>query len=312
MLVHPARVRSLSNAAPRTGPVVYWQSRDQRADDNWALLWAAEQARESGAPLLVVFCLSTTYPGATWRQYAFMEPPSRFLADLVRDEKSKVFRALRPLTEADPAADLVLGQYGSGLVDGRPAAAYRDEPGVAPDSTTPTFAALRLYVDNWRWQGVPFLLVSGKRLPAKRTEIAVQFKPVPVSMPALPRDPPTHQTGGWGYPPDFRTAGLTVRHAPFAGHALFAHDPVGLALGPQQEGEHRLAGRGLVATRGRIGNRHRHPQVLRTGHRRHRGRTRRIGSLRPAFKIRHLVLTDDVPAAFAFLIIIHSVRIVID
>jgi deoxyribodipyrimidine photo-lyase len=72
MLVHPARVRALSNAAPRTGPVVYWQSRDQRASDNWALLWAAEQARESGAPLLVVFCLSPTYPGATWRQYAFM------------------------------------------------------------------------------------------------------------------------------------------------------------------------------------------------------------------------------------------------
>jgi deoxyribodipyrimidine photo-lyase len=72
MLVHPARVRPLSNAAPRTGPVVYWQSRDQRAGDNWALLWAAEQARKSGAPLLVVFCLSPTYPGATWRQYAFM------------------------------------------------------------------------------------------------------------------------------------------------------------------------------------------------------------------------------------------------
>ncbi len=111
-----------------------------------------------------------------------MEPPSRFLADLVRDEKSKVFRSLRPITVSDLAENLVVGQYGPGTVAGRPAAAYRDEPGVAPDSTTPTFAALRLFVDNWRWQGVPFLLVSGKRLPAKRTEIAVQFKPVPVSM----------------------------------------------------------------------------------------------------------------------------------
>lgn len=110
-----------------------------------------------------------------------MEPPSRFTADLVRDEKSKVFRALRPMTEADLATNLVLGQYGPGATGGHPAA-YRDEPGVARNSTTATFAALRLYVDNWRWQGVPFLLVSGKRLPAKRTEIAVQFKPVPVSM----------------------------------------------------------------------------------------------------------------------------------
>jgi glucose-6-phosphate 1-dehydrogenase len=111
-----------------------------------------------------------------------MEPPSLFEADLVRDEKTKVFRALRPFAPADLADKLVLGQYAAGTVDGKAVPAYRDEPGVASDSATPTFAALRVHLDNWRWQGVPFTLVSGKRLAAKRTEIAVTFRPVPFSM----------------------------------------------------------------------------------------------------------------------------------
>ncbi|MHC1712096.1 MAG: glucose-6-phosphate dehydrogenase [Solidesulfovibrio sp.] len=111
-----------------------------------------------------------------------IEPPSLFEADLVRDEKTKVFRALRPFAEADLAENLVLGQYASGLTGGAGTVAYRDEEGVPGDSTTPTFAAMKVHVDNWRWQGVPFYMISGKRLAEKRTEIAVQFRPVPFSM----------------------------------------------------------------------------------------------------------------------------------
>lgn len=111
-----------------------------------------------------------------------MEPPSLFKAELVRDERSKVFRALRPLDLERLDEQLVLGQYGPGMADGQAVPGYLQEPGVPADSTTPTFAWLKVYLDNWRWQGVPFHLCSGKRLEAKHTEISVQFKSVPVSM----------------------------------------------------------------------------------------------------------------------------------
>jgi glucose-6-phosphate 1-dehydrogenase len=113
-----------------------------------------------------------------------MEPPTGFDADAVRNRKVDVFKVVRPLR----ARDVVLGQYGGGLENGDTVPAYRQEPGVAPDSRTPTFAALKLELDNWRWQGVPFYLRSGKRLGRRVTEIAVHFKHVPVSVfqPLLP------------------------------------------------------------------------------------------------------------------------------
>lgn len=92
-----------------------------------------------------------------------MEPPALFEADALRDEKAKVLRAIRQCTES------VRGQY----------IGYRTAQGVAPDSQTPTYAALKCFVDNWRWQGVPFYLRSGKQLATKTTEIAIQFKHVP-------------------------------------------------------------------------------------------------------------------------------------
>jgi len=111
-----------------------------------------------------------------------MEPPSVFEADRVRDEKVKVYRALKYF-QTDSIDDyLVLGQYQSGTIAGQVVPAYRDEAGVSPDSLTPTYAMMKVYLDNWRWQGVPFYLVSGKRLKEKRTEIAIDFKPVPHSM----------------------------------------------------------------------------------------------------------------------------------
>ncbi len=108
-----------------------------------------------------------------------MEPPSFFDADRVREEKIKVFRSVRAFPEDRLAEHLVLGQYGPGVIQGKTVPGYREERGVAPDSRTPTFAAAKVYVDNWRWQGVPFYLRSGKRMPAKVTEVAIQFKRIP-------------------------------------------------------------------------------------------------------------------------------------
>lgn len=108
-----------------------------------------------------------------------MEPPSLFEADQVRDEHVKVFRALRPILRNDPSKNLVLGQYGRGTVDGKQVPGYREESGVSPDSLTPTFGMMTAFIDNWRWQDVPFHLTSGKRLAKKLTNIVIHFKKVP-------------------------------------------------------------------------------------------------------------------------------------
>ncbi|GBC76579.1 Glucose-6-phosphate 1-dehydrogenase 2 [bacterium HR08] len=105
-----------------------------------------------------------------------MEPPVAFEADAVRDEKVKVLRAIRPITP-DGA---VRGQYGDGWIAGQEVRAYRHEAGVKPDSPRETYAALKLFIENWRWAGVPFYLRTGKRLPKRLTEIAIQFKQPPL------------------------------------------------------------------------------------------------------------------------------------
>jgi glucose-6-phosphate 1-dehydrogenase len=109
-----------------------------------------------------------------------MEPPAAFEADAVRDEKVKVLRAIRPLTPAQVSERTVRGQYGPGALLGQSVPGYREEPGVAPDSTTETFAAIKLCVDNWRWAGIPFYLRSGKRLPKRVTEISIHFRQPPL------------------------------------------------------------------------------------------------------------------------------------
>jgi glucose-6-phosphate 1-dehydrogenase len=111
-----------------------------------------------------------------------MEPPAVFVADRVQDEKAKVLRSLRLLPRDTLNDQLVLGQYTRGTVQGLAAPGYHDEEGVAPGSTTPTFAAMKVFIDNWRWHGVPFYLRSGKRLANRNTEISVHFKDVPHSM----------------------------------------------------------------------------------------------------------------------------------
>ena len=112
-----------------------------------------------------------------------MEPPNSFEAAAVRDEVNKVLDAVHPLTPEEVLTNAVRGQYGEGTMpSGEQVAAYRSSPGVAPDSRTETYAALKLNLDNWRWAGVPFYLRTGKRLPAQHTEVAVQFKKAPKIM----------------------------------------------------------------------------------------------------------------------------------
>jgi glucose-6-phosphate 1-dehydrogenase len=109
-----------------------------------------------------------------------MEPPISFEADAVRDEKVKVLHAIRPMQPEEILERTVRGQYGEGEIEGRRVPAYRQEPKVAGSSTTETYAALKLFVENWRWAGVPFYLRSGKRLARRRTEIVVEFRRPPL------------------------------------------------------------------------------------------------------------------------------------
>ena len=109
-----------------------------------------------------------------------MEPPVAFTADAVRDEKVKVLRSVQPISPEEINRGAVRGQYGRGKLGDSEVKAYREEDGVARDSTRETYAAVKLWIENWRWEGVPFYLRSGKRLPKKITEIAIHFKRPPL------------------------------------------------------------------------------------------------------------------------------------
>ena len=111
-----------------------------------------------------------------------MEPPSSFEADAVRDEKIKLLRAIQPMTPEEILARTVRGQYGAGSIDSRKVAGYRSQSQVSPTSSTETFAAMKLSIDNWRWAEVPFYLRTGKRLPKRVSEIVVQFKRAPFQL----------------------------------------------------------------------------------------------------------------------------------
>ena len=110
-----------------------------------------------------------------------MEPPVEFEADAVRNEKVKVLKSLR--VDSSARGDgTVRGQYGPGKVDGKVVLGYLQEEGVAPDSQTETFLAMKFWIDNWRWAGVPWYVRSGKRMPKRLTEIAIQFKKPPMNL----------------------------------------------------------------------------------------------------------------------------------
>lgn len=108
-----------------------------------------------------------------------MEPPVSFEADEVRNKKVDVLKAVRRFPDNEQYKFAVRGQYGVGHAEGRKAVGYRQEEGVEPESSTETYAALKLYIDNWRWQNVPFYLRTGKRLPNKISQVSIEFKPVP-------------------------------------------------------------------------------------------------------------------------------------
>ena len=119
-----------------------------------------------------------------------IEPPSWFDANRLRDKQAEIFEALRPVPMERLQRHLVLGQYHNGEIDGQSVPGYRQEKGVSPDSSVPTYAMMRVLVDNWRWRGVPFFITSGKRLKRKITRIDIQFHSVPHRMfpPGLGQD----------------------------------------------------------------------------------------------------------------------------
>jgi len=111
-----------------------------------------------------------------------MEPPVEYTADAVRDEKIKVLRAIRRIKPEEVKIQTVSAQYASGNIDDESVKAYVSEENVSPDSTTETFAAVKFYIDNWRWQGVPFILWSGKRLKTKAAEVMIRFRKPPFNL----------------------------------------------------------------------------------------------------------------------------------
>jgi len=108
-----------------------------------------------------------------------MEPPISFEANAVRDEQAKILHAIQPFSNEDVLSKTVRGQYGEGIVEGKRVPAYRAEEGVPPDSRTETFVAMRLLIDNWRWASVPFYLRTGKSMPARNTNVVIQFRRAP-------------------------------------------------------------------------------------------------------------------------------------
>jgi glucose-6-phosphate 1-dehydrogenase len=108
-----------------------------------------------------------------------MEPPSSFESDSIRNEIIKVFQSFRPLDEKDINNSIIRGQYLSSKITGETIPGYREEKGVPPASKTETYVALKLFIDNWRWGGVPFYIRTGKRLPTRVTEVVIHFKPTP-------------------------------------------------------------------------------------------------------------------------------------
>jgi glucose-6-phosphate 1-dehydrogenase len=108
-----------------------------------------------------------------------MEPPVSLEAEAVRDEKVKLLKSIRPLGTADLARNVVRGQYFAGEIDGEPRPAYRSEPKVNSKSNVETFVAMKLFIDNWRWSGVPFYVRTGKNLPVSASEVRIQFKQAP-------------------------------------------------------------------------------------------------------------------------------------
>lgn len=167
---------------------------------------------------------------------AAMEPPVLADATSIRNETLKVFQALRPLSKEALSSDVVLGQYVASSVKGEKVRGYREEKNVAPQSRTETYAAIKFFIDNWRWNGVPFYIRTGKRLPTRVTEVVINFHASPHRIFTLPDGSPLNQlilriqpdegilfkfgikVPGHGF--EVTTAGLDVRYADVASREL--------------------------------------------------------------------------------------------
>ena len=225
-----------------------------------------------------------------------MEPPAAFEANRLRDEKLKVLEAIVPPSLDEVASMAVRAQYGPGVVGGAPVPGYREEEGVAPDSRTETYAALRLHVSNWRWAGVPFYLRTGKRLARKVTEIAVTLKPVPhlafqstgsVGVQANQIDPDRAARRGrvgvaGGEDPGRADADPARQHGVPLRHLV----PVRVARGvraadPRRDARRRDAVHAQRRDRGAVGDHRSDPDGLARGHDSRRSRsTRRVRPVR--------------------------------
>jgi glucose-6-phosphate 1-dehydrogenase len=111
-----------------------------------------------------------------------MEPPSIIESNAIRNETLKIFQSLRKIKPQDVPRHVVRGQYAKAVLKKEEAKGYREEAGVAPDSRTETFVAMKFYIDNWRWAGVPFYLRAGKRLPTRVTEVVIHYNPTPLPL----------------------------------------------------------------------------------------------------------------------------------
>jgi glucose-6-phosphate 1-dehydrogenase len=163
-----------------------------------------------------------------------MEPPVEFTDAAVRDEKMKVLRAVRRFRPEDAGCQAMAAQYAAGVIDGEQVPAYVAEPGVSPDSATETFAAVRFHIDNWRWQGVPFILWTGKRMQKRVSEITIRFRKIPFNLFDTHAKPPVPNTLVFRLHPDegiflrmnAKMPGLTtdtrrmVMHAPYADNGM--------------------------------------------------------------------------------------------
>lgn len=166
-----------------------------------------------------------------------MEPPVEFTADAVRDEKIKVLRALRPFDKKSIQTQTVSAQYSSGVVGEKKVPSYVAEDGVAPDSVTETFAAVKFYIDNWRWQGVPFILSSGKRLQAKSSDVVINFRKPPFNLFDSHASVPAANSLVFRLQPDGEVAfklnakkpGLTTDNESLVMHAPYANEAQNLA-----------------------------------------------------------------------------------
>ena len=221
-----------------------------------------------------------------------MEPPATFEADALRDEKVKVIRAIGEMAPPKVRRDIVRGQYGPGWVAGRPVPGYRQEPEVDAESETETYIAARLEVDDWRWSGVPFYLRTGKRLPKRATEIAIQFKEVPHRLFKDSSSEPDPNLLAIRIQPD---EGIMLRFGakvpgpgprrPVGEHGLHVRlRLLGRLAGRIRDADPRRAARRCLAVhegrrgRGRLGDRHAD----------HRGMGRRAATRPPELRGRHL------------------------